>query len=76
MKPDDLPVKYCFYFAIKDGCQDSETGEKDEAGLKIGFDAPVTPEDAMAFAEQQLPWYAGRLRQITEEEYLREFGDD
>lgn len=30
----------------------------------------------MAFAEQQIPCCAGRLRQITEEEYLRDFGDD
>ena len=30
----------------------------------------------MAFAEQLLPCCAGRLRQITEEEYLRDFGDD
>lgn len=67
---------YFFYFAIKDGCYDPDTGEKDEAGLKIGFDVPIASENAMAFAEQQLPCYAGRLRQITEEEYLREFGDD
>ena len=65
-----------FYFAIKDGCYDPETGETDEAGLCVGFDGPDAPEDVMAFAEQQLPYYAGRLRQITEEEYLRDFGDD
>ena len=44
--------------------------------MKIGFDVPIASENAVAFAEQQLPCYAGRLRQITEEEYLREFGDD
>lgn len=65
-----------FYFAIKDGCYDPETGETDEAGLCVGFDGPDAPEDVMAFAEQLLPCYAGRLRQITEEEYLRDFGDD
>lgn len=44
-----------FYFAIKDGCYDPETGETDEAGLCVGFDGPDAPEDVMAFAEQQLP---------------------
>ena len=65
-----------FYFAIKDGCYDPETGETDEAGLCVGFDGPDAPEDAIRLAEQQLPCYAGRLRQITEEEDLRDFGDD
>ena len=65
-----------FYFAIKDGCYDPETGETDEAGLCVGFDGSDAPEDVMAFAEQQLPCYAGRMRQITEEAYLRDFGDD
>ncbi len=64
-----------FYFAIN-GCYDPETGETDEAGLCVGFNGPDAPEDVMAFAEQQLPCCAGRLRQITEEEYLRDFGDD
>ena len=41
-----------FYFAIKDGCYDPETGETDEAGLCVGFDGPDAPEDVMAFAEQ------------------------
>ena len=42
-----------FYFAIKDGCYDPETGETDEAGLCVDFDGPDAPEDAIRLAEQQ-----------------------
>ena len=68
--------KKVFYFAVADGCCDPETGEKDDAGLQISADGILTADDAIRLAEQQLPCYAGRLRQITEEEYLRDFGDD
>ena len=68
--------KKVFYFAVADGCCDPETGEKDDAGLQISADGILTAEDAIRLAEHQLPCYAGRLRQITEEEYLRDFGDD
>ena len=44
--------------------------------MQISADGILTAEDAIRLAEQQLPCYAGRLRQITEEEYLRDFGDD
>lgn len=30
----------------------------------------------MDFVEHQFPCYAGRLRQITEEEYLMDYGED
>lgn len=65
-----------FYFAIKDGCYDPETGETDDAGLRIALSGPDMPEDVVAFVEQQLTCYAGRLRQITYEEYIRDFGED
>ena len=65
-----------FYFAIKDGCYDPETGETDDAGLKISGEGILTTEDAVRFAAQELPCHVERLRQITEEEYLRDFGDD
>lgn len=65
-----------FYFAVADGCYDPETGETDEAGMSVAADELETPEAIIAFVEQQVPSLAGRLRQISEEEYLRDYGDD
>lgn len=65
-----------YYFAISDGCYDPETGETDEAGMIVAADEFETPEMAAAFVEQNIPSLAGRIRQITEEEYIRDFGDD
>lgn len=65
-----------FYFAINDGCYDPKTGEHDEAGICIALSGPEMPGDVMAFVEHQFPCYAGRLRQITEEEYMRDYGED
>lgn len=68
--------KKVFYFAVADGCYDPETGETDDAGLKISGEGILTTEDAVRFAVKELPCYAERLRQITKEEYLRDFGND
>lgn len=65
-----------FYFAVADGCYDPETGETDEAGMIVAADELETPEMAATFVEQNIPSLAGRLRQITEEEYTQNFGDD
>lgn len=68
-----------FYFAVKDGCVNPETGETDEAGLRLStcdVEGIDSADDAIRFIEKQIPAYAGRLRQITEEEYLRDYGDD
>lgn len=65
-----------FYFAVKDGCYDPETGEHDEAGMAVKFDEKDMPKDVTAFVEQHFPCYAGRLRHITEEEYMRDYGED
>lgn len=66
-----------FYFAVRDGSYDPETGEYDEAGLSVKFsDEQEIPQDVVAFVEQNLPCYEGRLRQITEEEYMRDYGED
>lgn len=65
-----------FYFAVKDGCYDPETGEYDEAGMVVKFDENDMPKDVTAFVEQHFPCYAGRIRQITEEEYMRDYGED
>lgn len=53
-----------------------ETGEHDEAGLCITLRGTDMPQDVVAFVEQQMPYYAGRLRHITEEEYMRDYGED
>ena len=65
-----------YYFALKDGTYNPETGEYSEAGImvKINID-DLTPEEAQAFVEDKLP-YKGRLRMISEEEYMRDYGDD
>lgn len=68
--------KKVFYFAVADGCYDPKTGEKDDSGLEISGDGIMTVEDAIRFAEQKIHFYAGRLRQITKEEYIRDFGSD
>lgn len=65
-----------FYFAVRDGSYDPETGEHDEAGLRITLSGADMPKDVVAFVEQNMPCYAGRLRQITEEEYMRDYGED
>lgn len=77
--PKQESVDKVFYFAVKDGCVDPETGETDEAGLRLStcdVEGIDSADDAIRFVEKQLPVYAGRLRQITEEEYLRDYGDD
>lgn len=60
-----------FYFAIEDGCYDPETGETDEAGLCVGFDGPDAPEDVMAFAERNLPCYAGLQASLQGRRYAK-----
>ena len=77
--PKQEAVDKVFYFAVKDGCVNPETGETDEAGLRLStcdIEGIDSADDAIHFVEKQIPAYAGRLRQITEEEYLRDFGDD
>ena len=65
-----------FYFAVKDGGYDPETGERSEAGMMVSSDGIEDADEMQAFVEQELPCYKGRLRQITEEEYLRDYGED
>lgn len=65
-----------FYFAIAGGSYDPETGEHDEAGLRIAIDGVESAEEAAAIVEQHMPCYTGRMRQITEEEYIRAYGED
>ena len=65
-----------YYFAIKDGCTDPETGEKDEAGMVIRTCEAMSDEEAMALVEAMAHFYKGRLRRITREEYERNFGED
>lgn len=65
-----------FYFAVKDGSYDPKTGEHDDAGLRITFSYPEIPDDVVDFVEHMIPCYAGRLRQITEKEYMRDYGED
>lgn len=64
-----------FYFAVKDGCVDTRTGEKSESGLKATFGDCVSPEEAKAVLEAQIPQFVDRLRPITEEEYNRDYED-
>lgn len=65
-----------FYFVVKDGCCDPETGETDDAGMKVFVEGLDEQEEVVAFVEKQMPHFAGRLRSISEEEYIREFGDE
>jgi hypothetical protein len=65
-----------FYFAVKDGAYDPETGERYDAGMMVSADGIEDAEEMQAFVEQELPSFKGRLRQITEEEYIRDYGDD
>ena len=66
-----------FYFALKDGAVDTVTGEKDEAGIRIRVDDGIeTEEEALRWLEKYNPQFAGRIRTITKEEYMRDYGDD
>lgn len=63
-----------FYFAVKDGAYNPETGMHDEAGMSVEVTGDLG-EDIISFVERHYPVYAGRLRPITEEEYKRDYGD-
>ena len=65
-----------FYFAVKDCTYNPETGERGDAGMMVSKDGIEDAEEMQAFVEQELPCYKGRLRQITEEEYMRDYGED
>lgn len=63
-----------FYFAVKDGAYDPETGIHEEAGMSVEVTGDLD-EDIISFVERHYPVYAGRLRPLTEEEYMRDYGD-
>ena len=65
-----------YYFAVRDMAYGPETGGKDEAGLTIEVDADIPDELVVGFAESRMPWFAGKLRRLSEEEYQREYGED
>ena len=65
-----------FYFAIKDGWRNAETGEPEDAAVKITSPEITRAEEAKALVMYWNPEYEGRLREITEEEYIRDYGDD
>lgn len=44
-----------FYFAIKDGAYDPETGERDDAGMMVSADGIEDADEMQAFVEQELP---------------------
>lgn len=62
-----------FYFAIKDGAVNAETGEKDEAGMVVKTTDAMTAGEMIRMLECKLPCYKGRIREITKEEYEREY---
>lgn len=67
-------AKFCF--ALKDGTDDTLTGETDRACIII--DEPsgrMTRDEVVAFIETHAPECKGRLRAITEEEYARDFAE-
>lgn len=74
MPPEAKRTK--FYFAVKDGSFDSETGETGEAGLIADGGGFSSAEECAAFLERKMPHLSGRLRKITEEEYKRDYGED
>ena len=65
-----------FYFAIKDGGRNAETGEPEDAAMKITSPEIRTAEEAKKLVMYWNPEYKGRLREITEEEYLMDYGDE
>lgn len=65
-----------YYFAVKDGMVDPDTGEKDEAGMVVKTADVLDDEEVVALVEASMPCYKGRLRRITQEEYERDFGED
>ena len=65
-----------FYFAIKDGAVNAETGEKDDAGMVVKTTDAMTAGEMIQMLEYKLPCYKGRIREITKEEYEREYGEE
>lgn len=63
-----------YYFAVKDGAYNPETGTHDEAGMSVEVTGDLD-EDIISFVVRHYPEYAGRLRPLTEEEYMRDYGD-
>lgn len=61
-----------FYFAVKDGAYNTETGMHEEAGMCVEVHGDLD-EDIISFIERKYPVYAGRLRPLTEEEYMRDY---
>lgn len=62
-----------FYFAVKDGTVNTETGEKDEAGMVVKTTEEMTTDEMIQMLECKLPCYKGRIRPITKEEYERDY---
>lgn len=65
-----------YYFAVKDGMVDLDTGEKDDAGMVVKVAEALDDKEVVALVEASMPCYKGRLRRITQEEYERDFGED
>lgn len=66
-----------YYFVLKDGALDAITGKKEEAGICICVDGGIeTEEEALRWLEEHNPQFAGRIRTITKEEYMRDYGED
>ena len=65
-----------YYFAVKDGTVNAETGEKGEAGMVVKTTDAMTADDMIRMLEYKLPCYKGRIREIAKEEYEREYGEE
>lgn len=64
------------YFAVKDGAYDPETGESVEAGMKVTLEGISSPEEEAELVRQIEQLHCGQLRQISEEEYRRDYEDE
>ena len=62
-----------YYFAVKDGSYDPQTGETDEAGMVVDVEGFDRVEDVESFVISKMPNFADRLRPITKEEYERDY---
>ena len=61
------------YFAIKDATVNPETGERDDAGMVVKTMAAYPTEEMIALLEAKMPDYKGRIREISKEEYERDY---
>ena len=65
-----------YFFAVKDGGVNADTGDKEDAGMAVKISGINSADEVMEYLERAYPCYRGRLRQITREEYDREYGCD